>query len=121
MASTSFTGGPWSLTNEGIDRAVTETSPGAYALGRTGDSGTFLIGYVGRADDDLNGRLKRHVGNYNQFKAAYYPSAKDAFEKECQLYHDFGGAEGKLDNEIHPAKPQGMNHKCPVCGGLVQR
>lgn len=116
MPSTGFTGGPWNLTNNGIDSAITQTSPGAYALGRTGDDGTFFISYVGRSDDDLNRRLKDHVGAYKTFKAGYLSGALSAFQKECQLYHDFGGVEGKLDNKAHPDRPKGSAAKCPVCG-----
>jgi hypothetical protein len=107
--------GPFTLSKDGIDAAVTKTSPGAYALGQTDQNGTFLISYVGRADDDLNDRLKDHVGAHPQFKASYFPSAKTAFEKECELYHMFGGHEGDLQNRIHPAKPEGSSARCPVC------
>jgi len=26
-----------------------------------------------------------------------------------------GGANGKMDNEKHPQRPQGTNWQCPVC------
>ncbi len=115
MASTGFTH-VMELTNNGIDAGVVETAPGAYVLGHTLDNGNFSIRYVGRSDDDLNGRLKDHVGKYKQFKGGYMNSASEAFQKECHLYHDFGGAEGKLDNEVHPARPSGSRETCPVCG-----
>lgn len=41
--------------------------------------------------------------------------AKAAFEKECALYHDFGGPQGQLDNEVHPARPEGTDWQCPRC------
>jgi len=104
------------LSQTGIDAAVTLTSPGAYALGKTDTNGTFLISYIGRSDDDLNGRLKDHEGSHPQFKAHYFPSAKAAFEKECQLYHMFGGPAGELQNKVHPARPQGISMRCPICG-----
>jgi len=106
--------GPYPLDEQTIDRVVTETSSGAYALGKTKDT-TFYIKYVGRSDDDVNGRLKDHVGEYEQFKYEYYPSAKAAFEKECQLWHDFGEPEGTLDNKSHPDRPDGTGWKCPRC------
>jgi hypothetical protein len=31
---------------------------------------------------------------------------------ECRLYHSYRN----LDNEIHPARPAGTNHSCPVAG-----
>ena len=108
--------GPFNLSQTGIDTAVNQTSPGAYALGRTSQDGTFLISYVGRSDDDLNGRLKNHVGSHLQFKGLYFSSAKAAFDKECELYHMFGGPDGELQNKVHPAKPAGINARCPICG-----
>lgn len=109
--------GPWQLTDDGIDAAITAVSPGNYALGYTDAQGTFRVRYVGRSDDNLNTRLHDWTGNsrYKQFKASYATSPKAAFEKECHNYHDFGGADGKLDNEIHPDRPKGANWKCPVC------
>ena len=78
MASTGLKG-PFPLTEEGIDDEVTRTSPGAYALGYLDDSNTFIVCYVGRSDDDLNGRLKNWVGkkNYKRFKYDYFASPKD--------------------------------------------
>ena len=79
-----------SLTNEKIDSLVTQTKPGVYALDKT-TGGGFQVCYVGRADTDLNRRLKDWVGKYKYFKFEYATSPKDAFEKECELWHDFGG------------------------------
>jgi hypothetical protein len=90
---------------------VTIKSSGVYALGRT-DGNTFYIGYVARLDDDVAGWLKQHVALPDpQFKFAYATSAKDAFEKECKLYHDFG----RNRNPNHPARPVGSGWKCPRC------
>ncbi len=41
--------GPYNLTNEEIDKRVTETSPGNYSLTRSIE-GTFYVNYVGRSD-----------------------------------------------------------------------
>ena len=107
--------GPHGLTQKEIDAAVRGTGPGAYALGRWNGS-TFYVDYVGRSDGDVNGRLKQWVGSkYTHFKFGFYDSAKAAFEKECRLFHDFGGAK-TLDNKVHPARPQGSSWKCPVSG-----
>jgi hypothetical protein len=103
------------LSNEKIDAVVTRTAPGVYALDPT-ERGAFVVKYVGRSDDDLNKRLKDWVGTkYVYFKFDYATSPKNAFEKECELYHDNGGPEGKLDNEIHPRRPDGTDWKCPRC------
>lgn len=103
-----------SLTNEKIDSLVTQTKPGVYALDKTTGAG-FQVSYVGRADIDLNRRLKDWVGKYKYFKFEYATSPKDAFEKECELWHDFGGPQGKLDNDKHPERPDETNWKCPKC------
>ena len=42
--------GPYKLDKETIDKKVTKKSPGNYSLGEKDDKGTFLVGYVGRAD-----------------------------------------------------------------------
>jgi hypothetical protein len=109
MASSGLKGS-FELTDDKIDREVTETSAGAYALGHT-DGTTFHIKYVGRSDDDVNNRLHDHVGKYKRFKYDYFPTRKSAFEKECNLWHDFD----PVDNKIHPARPSGTNWKCPRC------
>lgn len=42
-------------------------------------------------------------------------NSKEAFEKECKNYHDFGGDIGSLDNDIHPDRPEGKEYECPIC------
>ncbi len=108
--------GPYNLTNEEIDKHVTETSPGNYALGysKDGVDGPFFVNYVGRSDLDVNDRLKDWVGEYKQFKYSYATSPKVAFEKECHNYHEFGESK-KLDNKVHPQRPAKANWECPVC------
>jgi len=106
--------GPYALDAVTIDRVVTWKSSGAYALGRS-DVDTFYVSYVGRSDVDVAGRLRQHVGKYAQFKFDYFASPKAAFDKECNLYHDFGGPQGVLDNDVHPARPDATNWQCPRC------
>ncbi len=106
--------GPFDLVPESIDANIPVTSPGNYALG-TVEDGTFYVSYVGRSDEDLNGRLKAWLQKrYTSFKFSYAPSSRDAFEKECVNFHDFGGTE-ILDNERHPARPPGSGWTCPIC------
>lgn len=106
--------GPFDLDNKSIDANVTKTSAGNYALGKV-ENGTFYVSYVGRSDSDVNSRLKQWVGEkYSKFKFSYATSPKAAFEKECKNFHDFGGTE-KLDNDIHPDRPDNSGWKCPVC------
>ena len=109
--------GPYSLTANAIDQEVTQTSPGNYALGYLGDD-AFVVRYVGRSDSDVNDRLHRWVGvtkRDSQFKFSYASSVKEAFEKECRNYHDFGESEN-LNNDRHPAAPDGTSWSCPACG-----
>lgn len=106
--------GSYDFSSEKIDDEVTRTSPGNYALGYIEDR-TFYVHYVGRSDTDLNQELKARLDpKYKKFKYSYATSPKAAFEKECQNYHDFGEKE-KLDNKVHPDRPDGTNWKCPVC------
>ena len=105
--------GPYDLTDREIDRQVTVTSAGNYALGYERDE-TFIVNYVGRSDTDLNSRLKDWVKRYKKFKYSYATSPKAAFKKECHNYHDFGESE-KLDNDKHPQRPADTDWKCPVC------
>ena len=100
------------LDPETIAAVVSRKSPGVFALGRS-EAGTFYIRYVGRSDDDVAAVLKEHVGDYQHFKFAYFGSSRTAFEKECQLYHDFG--ETKLNNRFHPLRPSAGSWHCPRC------
>lgn len=106
--------GPYPLTAEEIDKQIPVGRKGNYAYGRTKD-GTFYVSYVGRSDSDLNDRIRHGIGQYPEFKFSLAITAKAAYEKECKNYHDFGGPEGKLDNEIHPDKPDGKELECPYC------
>jgi hypothetical protein len=110
------------LDTKTIDSVVTRKSAGTYVLGhietkkeKGEEKKTFVVEYVGRSDDDINGRLKKWVGSkYKRFKFGYYGSPKAAFEKECSIYHDFGEKE-LLDNDRHPDRPEKANWKCPRC------
>ena len=105
--------GPFNLTKDEIDKRVTKMSPGNYGLGRVLNK-TFYVSYVGRADIDVNKRLKSWVEEYKNFKFSFATSPKAAFEKECHNYHDFGESQ-ELDNDKHPQRPDNTNWKCPIC------
>lgn len=96
------------LNDSNIDAHVLLTSSGVYVLDRSATGG-FTTHYVGRSDDDVNGRLKDWVGKYKYFKFQYTSSAKAAFELECNVYHDMS----PVDNLAHPARPKGTSYKCP--------
>jgi len=105
--------GFYKLDSATIDQTVTTKSPGVYALDRTITPG-FTVNYVGRADDDVAKRLKKWAseGYYKYFQFEYHSTVKAAFDRECQLYHLYP----KLDNLIHPARPENTNYPCPVVG-----
>lgn len=122
MVSTGFGTVSYALNNDKIDEVVTKKSAGTYVLGHEKtekkdekEVTNFFVDYVGRADSDVNDRLKSWVGKkYERFKFGYYGSPKAAFEKECEIYHDFG--ENKdLDNKNHPDRPDDSNWQCPRC------
>jgi len=101
---------PIALTEQSIDESVTQVSPGVYVLDKT-TSGPWRNSYVGRSDTDLKVRLKKWVGQYGYFKAAYMDSAVAAFDAECELFH----ALAPSDNVVHPARPANSNWVCPRC------
>jgi hypothetical protein len=104
--------GSFALTEETINEKVKLVSPGNYVLGRINEYGTFLIGHIGRSDENLNAKLKSWIGKTRKpfFKFRYAPSAKAAFGKQCDNYHDF--CEGK---GVHPERPEGSDWSCPRC------
>lgn len=115
MASLGMGSNCYEFKEAAIDKEISETHPGNYALGYQ-KSGTFYVQYVGRSDHDVAGRIKRHLKkSYTHFKYCYATSPRDAYKRECKNYHDFGGSD-KLNNDIHPDRPDGTNWKCPCCG-----
>jgi hypothetical protein len=106
--------GPFSLTPRGIDSAVNVLLPGVFVLGKVkDDDGIFQIRFVGRDDQDLRSSLRQHVADwYPQFFFKVYFSGKEAFEKECELYHKFNPP----DNTAHPARNKDTGWTCPCCG-----
>ena len=108
-----FMKGPYNLSTEKVDELITARSPGNYALGHV-EGHAFIVRYIGRSDFDLRGRLKDWLEKYTFFKWSYASSVKEAYEKECQNYHDFG-ENRMLENRYHPAKLDGKDWKCPVC------
>jgi hypothetical protein len=109
--------GPYPLTEEAVDANVKETI-GNYAIGVAHEE-EFAVKYVGRSDANLNKRLKDHIGKdgYTHFKFSYAENAIKAYQHECLNYHDFIDAGLRIENVIHPDKPE--NHpdglKCPRC------
>jgi len=106
--------GPYPLNADKIDEIITITASGTYVLGYVNSNNVFVVKYVGRSDDDLNDRLHDWIEEYESFKAKTFNTSKEAFEKECRIYHDFGQS-SKLDNDIHPARPKDYDWECPIC------
>ena len=101
-----------------IDLYVPENSKGVYALTTTSQESIL---YVGRSDEDLNDRLKKHIGemskskkkDYTWYKYKITSTKREAYEDECRLFHKHNPP----DNSIHPATPEGTNYPCPLkCG-----
>jgi hypothetical protein len=102
--------GPFSLTAEAVNIKVGGKLPGTYVLGYTDEEGTFIIEYLGRSSDNVKQTLQDHLADgHKQFAFEYYLSAKGAFEKECELYHEHPVA------TPHPDRPEGSYWKCPKC------
>lgn len=108
--------GPYVLVPDKIDEVITSKTSGNFALGYIVET-DFIVLYVYRSDDDLNAELKNWVyrmSNCLFFKFSRAKSAQEAFEKECDNYHDFGSSTN-LKNEEHPKRAEGTLWKCPHC------
>jgi hypothetical protein len=107
--------GPYMLLSANIELAVTDRGRAAiYGLGRILQNDGFHLLFVGRADDDLAGQLRRHIGEYGAFVYGYRNSPRDAFQSECELYHSLTPD----DNTTHPAPPPESGWRCPSCRAL---
>lgn len=124
--------GPYALTQQEVNRVVSQPLPGCFALGRMTKENRFLVRYVGRDDKDLRQALMRCTGgNKGQpgffgrlmgdqpgndtFKFSYAQDARAAYDKQCRAYHNFN-KQGSLYNGGHPKPPANMRMTCPVCG-----
>ena len=104
-----------------VNTVVPDYKMGNYAFGYIDKKdGAFVVRYVGRSDSDLRNEIKQQMGNdcaagCTHFMFSTAKTKKEAFEKECRNYHDFGG-NTKLHNKNHPDKPNGTKYKCPIEG-----
>ena len=69
--------GSYPLTDEAVDEALGQISPGNYALGYM-DGDTFNVFYVGRSDSDVRRRLHDWVGAPSRYDR-YAPLSKAAW------------------------------------------
>jgi hypothetical protein len=109
--------GPYRLTYDTIDAAVTRSSAGVYALGYASPEGKFCVNHVGRADADVKGKLRSFIGSAMLFKFGYMPTSRAAFERECELFHELSPP----GNRVHPGRPKDTNWACPRCRIFHQR
>lgn len=103
--------GPFSLTPDVIDEELADKCPGAYALGFIDHLGRFSITYVGSAGEDLKSKLRSHTGTATHFKFRHFAEQRQAFEKECEMFHQFM----PTGNFLHPSRPPGADWTCPRC------
>ena len=106
------------LSEETIDEKVKEDKIGNYRLAKKlTDAKCLFVKYVGRTNTKrLANRLKEHLNEgYKYFRFCYKDSERESFLQECSDYHEFGGLEGRLDNDKHPEVPAGTKYKCPFC------
>jgi hypothetical protein len=103
--------GPFALAADAIDEELVDQCPGAYALGFTDQLGRFAVTYVGSAGEDLKSKLRAHIGTATQFKFKHFADQRQAFEKECEMFHNFL----PRGNFLHPSRPQGSDWMCPRC------
>jgi hypothetical protein len=103
---------PDTLTKDKVDSAIRTKTAGFYVLGTLGDNKVMSVSYVGRSDDDLATKLKRHAGNYAAFAFALAASPLLAYQGECKLYHALKPSK----NVLHPIRKPAPEWACPVCG-----
>ena len=107
--------GPFELCEKEINSVIPAGIIGNYLLGycQTPDD-LFNVLYVGHAND-LNSKLKEHLGNFSEFKYASVDSLLQAYMNDCMLYHMFT-EESFIINERHPIAPFDSKWTCPFCG-----
>jgi hypothetical protein len=103
--------GPFILAPDTIDEELVDECPGTYALGFIDQLGRFAITFVGSAGEDLKSRLRTHIGTAAQFKFRHFADQRYAFERECEIFHQFLPS----GNVLHPSRPQGEAWICPRC------
>ena len=103
---------PAALTEANIAGAIGYKTPGVYVLGVLNPGQVMSVSYVGRSDDDLAAKLRRHLGNYPGFAYAIKTSPLEAYTVECALYHKLQPSR----NSSHPLRPANETWLCPVCG-----
>ncbi len=59
---------------------------------------------------NVNNQLHVYVDSYSYFSFEYCSSSRNAFEVECDLFHDIN----PYDNPIHPVRPGDAHLEVPA-------
>ncbi len=104
--------GPYPLSHRGIDSNIPLGTAGVFVLGTINGRGNLkVVEAIGRSDSDLAAELKRHVGKSPEFLFQRAGSAAEAFQMECDLFHQI-----RRFDFPHPVRPSGTLLKCSICG-----
>ena len=105
---------PQPLKAEWIAECPWSEMPGAFALGKTNSRGIFEVGCLGRSDTDVREILLECAedGSFAEFRVWHFPTVRQAFEKECRLWHYYSPS----THPEHPLPPEGADWPCPVRG-----
>ena len=99
---------------EEVDNCADWRSASVFVLGgvRKGADGKlrFQIRKVRHIDGDLGKELRKYIGKYSGFRFKFFRSTRNAFDKECQIYHQLK----PVDNIKHPDRPRNTKFLCSV-------
>ena len=97
-----------------VDGSSDWSSASVFVLGgiRKGADGKlrFHIKKVSHVDGDLGKELRKFIGKYSGFRFKFSRSTRNAYDKECQIYHQFK----PIKNIAHPTRPRHTKYVCPV-------
>ena len=97
-----------------VDNSKDWSSASVFVLGgvRKGADGKlrFQIRKVSHVDGDLGRELRKYIGEYSGFRFKFFRSTRNAYDKECQIYHTFK----PIENVTHPTRPRHTKFVCSV-------
>ncbi len=101
------------FTVASIEINVKKIAGGVYVLDPPDPRHRTAVGFVGRSDKDVAESLQRQVkAGYKEFAFTYTSSVLQAYDKECEMWHEWK----PIANPVHPAKPPGKPMPCAICG-----
>ena len=93
--------GPYDYDVATLEKTITHTQPGNYALGYLDSENNFIIEYVGKSDSDVRGRLKEHLSSkYKMFKFCHTISQKASYLKEVSEIRNYYKSKVNYEREI---------------------